>query len=648
MRALLRELGVIEGFGRDGRAVYDERHLCHAPQERLFIHGRWQEGVFPTLGASGEDRAQLEAFRREMERYRRWRDAAGRARSPRRGRPAPRRVPGARLGLDGRVPDRAGFTSPRLRWWVEYACRDDFGTDLAGTSAWAGVHYYAGRDPDPEYGDVVLTWPEGNGWLTRQLAEPVAGRIRLGQLVINVEPAGDGAVVETFDAREGTDAAAPRARGGAGVFRSSSPRALYRPWRERPPAFVSAFHYAPWLVANLHLDRPPAAMSGAPLAWDNVLYDSDGLGYVVATHQSLRTHAGATVLTYYRPFPGPSPDRARRRCWTHRGRRCARASCATWPAPHPGLARDVRRLDIMRYGHAMVRPEVGFVCGAALAAAAGALAGPVHLAHADLSGFSIFEEAFEVGQPGRRAHPRSPATILLDAPARDALGCEKCQARPTTYRAGNRPSLPTTRPGGSLRHRPAMCLAGSRRQPRPRTPRAGGRRAAPAPRRRPEPPAPCARAGACGHAAASPRAWWRRHPWAIVWRSSSWRPSPSSSSRVLDESGYDRLLAPIEWALAALFVAALVAAVPADRAALGGAHRARGRRRRWSCSSSCLATDPRHAGSHPVPGARRRRSWRARRGERAGVVGAAARRTTPRGAAAPPHRAGATRCAAPG
>ena len=51
----------------------------------------------------------------------------------------------------------------------------------------------------------------------------------------------------------------------------------------------------------------------------------------------------------------------------------------------------------MRYGHAMVRPEVGFVCGPALAAAASALAGPVHLAHADLSGFSIFEEAFDWG-----------------------------------------------------------------------------------------------------------------------------------------------------------------------------------------------------------------------------------------------------------
>jgi hypothetical protein len=58
VRALLRELGVIEGFGRDGHPIYHERYLCHAPQERLFIHGRWQEGVFPALGATAEGRGQ--------------------------------------------------------------------------------------------------------------------------------------------------------------------------------------------------------------------------------------------------------------------------------------------------------------------------------------------------------------------------------------------------------------------------------------------------------------------------------------------------------------------------------------------------------------------------------------------------------------
>lgn len=141
VRALLHALGVIETFDRTGRPVYDERHLCHAPQERLFLHGRWHEGLFPWSGATAEDRAQHDAFRSEMERYRRWRDRDGR-----RAFSIPRAAgaPGAFAELDrmsmAEFLGARGYTSPRVRWWVQYACRDDFGTDLAGTSAWAGVH----------------------------------------------------------------------------------------------------------------------------------------------------------------------------------------------------------------------------------------------------------------------------------------------------------------------------------------------------------------------------------------------------------------------------------------------------------------------------------------------------------------------------
>jgi hypothetical protein len=397
VRALLREVGVIESTGADGRPRYDERHVCHAPQERLFVHGRWQDGLFPMTGATADDRAQLERFRREMSGYRRWRDAAGR-----RAFAIPRAAgaPGAFAELDrASMADflaARGFTSARLRWWIEYACRDDFGTDLAHTSAWAGVHYYAARDADPEYGDAVLTWPEGNGWLVRRLAEPIAERLRVGHLVVNVEPAGDRVAVDAWDAgeRRSVRLLAREVVLACPVFVAAR---IYRPWRERPPAFVGAFRYAPWLVANLHVDRAPAGAGGAPLAWDNVLYDGAGLGYVDAMHQSLRSHDGPTVLTYYRPYPGPDPAAARRALLD-----------ASWTAlrddvlrdlarPHPELAREVRRLDVMRYGHAMVRPEPGFVVGAALAAAGAALAGPVHLAHADLSGFSLFEEAFDWG-----------------------------------------------------------------------------------------------------------------------------------------------------------------------------------------------------------------------------------------------------------
>ena len=84
---------------------------------------------------------------------------------------------------------------------------------------------------------------------------------------------------------------------------------------------------------------------------------------------------------------------------------------------------------------------------------------------------------------------------------------------------------------------------------------------APAPRRRPEPPASSRAPAPAATRLASPRAWWRRHPWAIVWALVLLAPFAVFLLRVLDESGYDRLLTPIEWALAVLFVLALVAAV---------------------------------------------------------------------------------------
>jgi hypothetical protein len=46
--------------------------------------------------------------------------------------------------------DARGLTSPRLRWWVDYACRDDYGMTLDHTSAWAGLFYFCSRAPAPK------------------------------------------------------------------------------------------------------------------------------------------------------------------------------------------------------------------------------------------------------------------------------------------------------------------------------------------------------------------------------------------------------------------------------------------------------------------------------------------------------------------
>jgi choline dehydrogenase-like flavoprotein len=397
VRRLLLDLGVIERLEPGGRAVYDERHVCHAPQERLYLHGRWQDGLFPSTGATEEDLAHHAAFRELMERFRAWRDPSGR-----RAFAVPRLAgaPRAFAALDrqsmAELLSAHGLTSARLRWYVEYACRDDYGSGLDETSAWAGVHYFAAREADPEYGDAVLTWPEGNAWLAERMAAEVPGETRTRHLVVNVEPLAGGVAVDVYDA---TRDAAERLLAREVILACPVLVAarVYRPWRERPPAFAARFRYAPWLVANLHLDPLPAGAPGTPPAWDNVLYESDALGYVVATHQSLASHVPRTVWTYYRSFPGVDPAAARRELLATAWHATRDRILADLGRAHPDLASSVRRLDVMRYGHAMVRPEVGFVCGAALEAAAGALQGPVHLAHADLSGFSLFEEAYEWG-----------------------------------------------------------------------------------------------------------------------------------------------------------------------------------------------------------------------------------------------------------
>ena len=130
---------------------------------------------------------------------------------------------------------------------------------------------------------------------------------------------------------------------------------------------------------------------GAAPAWDSVVHGAEGLGVVDARHQSLSLDRRRTVLTYYRPLTG---DPAARR------REAEARTLAEWRAlafselepALPGLKAATRRFDGWVWGHGMIRPTPGFVWGAARREAARPL-GPVHFAHSDLSGLSIFEEA---------------------------------------------------------------------------------------------------------------------------------------------------------------------------------------------------------------------------------------------------------------
>jgi glycine/D-amino acid oxidase-like deaminating enzyme len=364
VREMFEDLGALRG------GAWDERMLVAAPRERLFRWGRWHEGFEGALIDTAANRDEFRRFGEEMEAMR----AGGEFTIPSAlgARPSPLDAGSMAGWMDAR-----GFRSPGLRWYVDYACRDDYGASLADTSAWAGIHYFASRAADDgERG--TLTWPEGNGWITRRLLERVGAHVRTGAPVRRVERAGPGLRVLAGDTEYRADAV---------LWAAPSFLAPYVVEGAPPVSFT----YSPWMTANLTLERWPGERGFEP-AWDNVIHGSPSLGYVVATHQSHSLRPERTVWTYYHALSQGTPAQGRalllRRGWGE----WKEAILADLEQAHPDIRGCVSRIDVMRMGHAMVRPTPGFLADPARRALAEAR-GPVFYAHSDLSGLSLFEEA---------------------------------------------------------------------------------------------------------------------------------------------------------------------------------------------------------------------------------------------------------------
>lgn len=421
---LLEELGLRQRVA--GRWQYDERHLCHSPQERLYFEREWQEGLLPVQGV-GEA---------TLEQYRRFSQAVGAAsRAARFTMPqfaaldAKTGLAPAHQALDAMTFEawlqQQGLDDAHLRWYLDYCCRDDYGAGIARVSAWAGLHYFASRHGFHAPGEAVaedregvLTWPEGNGWLTQQLAAPLRaqGQLQTGTSVLRIAETRRGVEVDAFNHHSGNVERwqAPRCIVALPVFVAA--RVV-----QNPPAFLAQaaqrLQWAPWAVTNIHLNAPLADRPGAAPAWDNVIYgDSNpgGLGYVDASHQKLDPRPGPTVLTYYQAL-GDVAD-ARQQLATQGAEHWGRAALAALAGPHPDVLQHATRVQVTRYGHAMSIPVPGvqtFLSQIGLQAPPGkrklllngerqrALPTPatarLAFAHSDWSGYSVFEEAFTRG-----------------------------------------------------------------------------------------------------------------------------------------------------------------------------------------------------------------------------------------------------------
>ncbi len=397
---LLEELGLRQRVA--GRWQVDERHLCHSPQERLFFNGEWHEGLLPMQGVGASSLTQYRVFSAKVQALRqaaRWRIPALH------GTTHP-----TLLALDGMTMDawlrQQRLDDAHLRWYLDYCCRDEYGSGLQEVSAWAAIHYFASRHgfrvpgDEGEDSEGLLTWPEGNAWLTKRMAAPlVAGEQRLcNRLVTRIETTRSGVLAEAVNPPTGEAEhwqadvcilAAP-VHVAARIVQGTTDTVRRRAALQRQSA---------WVVANLHIPEPLADRGGAAPSWDNVRYDTTAqasLGYVNATHQNLHPAPGATVLTWYQALGSAPQQRTAllERPWTH----WRDAAVADLSSAHPDLAGKLTETVVTRHGHAMAVPIPGTLRALAPLHNSGFLStGRLRFAHSDWAGYSVFEEAFALG-----------------------------------------------------------------------------------------------------------------------------------------------------------------------------------------------------------------------------------------------------------
>ena len=395
----LKDIGCIQSFTEDGQPMYNPYYICHDPMERLFLDGRWMDGLVPSIGLSSEDKKQFAHFFSTIA------DLKSKVGSD--GRPwfcfplshatkDAERILLDRITFYDWLKDQ-GFDSSLLLSYLDYCCKDDYGGLTSQVSAYAGLHYHAARKGSGLNlaSDDVLVWPEGNDFLAKALRKDNEG-IRSGFMAYDVRLNENSVDVYCTDAKQS-------------MLIKANKVILAVPFEVRKRLTAGfeknivdlKLQHAPWVVTNI-LSKPLHQRSGVPLSWDNVALGSSSVGYVNAAHQQLSHVVNQHVLSHYWPLVEGSAQETRRMLLTLTRDQWLEKVFEELQPLHSDIREQTIHADVLIWAHGFVKPSVGLITGDQIQHARKPIENRVFFAHTDYSGISVFEEAFDQGVTAAR------------------------------------------------------------------------------------------------------------------------------------------------------------------------------------------------------------------------------------------------------
>ena len=392
------EIDVITHYEK-GLPYYNDYYLTFDPEERLLINGEWQEGLIPDFGVPQKDKEQISKFLKEVNILKHTKGEDGKYAF---------NIPIASSSLDKNFTqldqisfknylENKGYNSPYLLWYLNYASKDDYGQKIDKISAWAGLHYFASRRGKAVNAEdnAVLTWPRGNGWMAEKMAQKLKANITTSTVCYSIS--------ETMDGRLQTWVYDTETKQSSYIIAEkiilATPQYVNNKLLTnigRPNFDYKKLSYSPWLIANITVTQLPNS-KGMDLCWDNVAYDTPSVGYVNASHQNIELNHKESILTYYLPLCDFEPTIARLAAYTRTYEQWLDIIMPELRYIHPEIDNAIKQIDLWVWGHGMISPNPDLIFGKNLEAAKKPIDNKIYFAHTDLSGISIFEEAFHQG-----------------------------------------------------------------------------------------------------------------------------------------------------------------------------------------------------------------------------------------------------------
>lgn len=373
--------------------VFDEAQLCSDPHERLFIKNCWQEDLIPRYGNDSITDKEFERFFKLMQKMRnhKGKDDKFFFDIP---------IKNCSTDLDYRNLDALSmkdwllenqFQSEELMEYVNYCCRDDFGLGIENLSAWAGVFYFCARKNEIYNNNSVLTWPEGNGRLMKHLSSTILDKIEKKTLVYDIKETDEGVEILAFQSESNKSI-----KFVAQKVICASPQYVNAYLIKDRKKFSKIFEYAPWFTATIAV-KDCFYNDNLPLSWDNVIYKGSGLGYVFNQNQRLDQILEVKVLTYYYSFASSNTVENRKKLYQMKETDFKKIILEDLCIAHPSIEDNIIDIQIYRLGHGMISPKPNFMFHPEKEKASKSVENKIYFAHSDLSGISIFEEAFHKG-----------------------------------------------------------------------------------------------------------------------------------------------------------------------------------------------------------------------------------------------------------